>query len=999
MKRIFTIVLFAATMLCVSCIDRDFDLADTSGEVTVGGEQLVVPLGEIDRILLGDLIKDNEAIKSDENGTYQILFSSFGDDPTKYEQLSIDGINIPAITGLSPKLNPLDFTFQQMPEQLAISGIGLDYAVDFPEIKSLMKVVPINISKNIELNLPNTISGQGILDESVAALLPALTSSSSDEVGFKGEVTILEQLNKVNWVELGCKEHPFGAPLNIMVDLNGIQDINGGGKITLNVEFPDNYHLRDADGNDLGRTVKNIFNKEIVIEKNQRTLEVLLYLYRIDLSDHKFDEGWLRVDDHIKYSYDLSLNLCGGSYNLLSTPKFTFSTAPQYKDAEVVINKFELPNINYDITYSIDGLPSTITVERVTFKSAPMTLRVSGLEWISVQDNLTDEFFAPSLAIKLPSCMHFHAHELLDATTNTLLASTKALNDGIALNLDYIDATSKEIKQEGGSLKIESKVVAEVHMESLDGHTVLVSSMVPPATQFPVAFNIADSIFELDLENTKISWSEDKVFDINLDKQIPSFSQTVDVPEMISSIERIEIGKAGSNGEPLTLSVSLGAMEGSKFPVDELELDVKVKLGKLLHPTQDMIEKQLIEKDDNGDYFLHIKRDWHPNETTLTQSVSFDAFENIPPIVNGKIELNQNLPVSGYVKVKSGENVNLATNNNALIDVKVEIDDIEIRSFTGGVDIAVAPEQMMVDLQDAAKLGVDINALTLNPVFKVKLKENPTGVPFYADIAVKTYDTDGNEVLTISVPTIEIAGTGASNIVISTAKNRAKYDTKENLFVEADDISQLLSHGVPAKIAVDMSVKTDKTKSYTIDLLRAAQGYTLEYQYEVIVPFEFDGDLDIVYESTISGLNETFANLANEMNMLKVGDVGLIAEFGSTIPFNIILSAELVNAEGTTEGVDAKLDINNCKINGYTSADGEKCVSSIDLGLNLGESHSLAGLKNADGVKFRFTIYNTEAESASLNKNQFLDGKLKLRVRDGLTVNIFDLLETPSDEE
>ena len=253
--------------------------------------------------------------------------------------------------------------------------------------------------------------------------------------------------------------------------------------------------------------------------------------------------------------------------------------------------------------------------------------------------------------------------------------------------------------------------------------------------------------------------------------------------------------------------------------------------------------------------------------------------------------------------------------------------------------------------------------------------------------------------LTLEVPTIEIAGTGASNIVISTPKNRAKYEGSGVIFVEVAEISQLLSKGIPAKIAVDMSVKSDKSKLYTIDLLRAAQGYTLEYQYEVAVPFEFDGDVDIVYESTISGLNETFASLAEDVPGLKVGDIGLLAEFGTTIPLNIILSAELVNAEGTTENVDAKLDVNNCKIDGYTPADGEKRVSKLDLGLNLGESHSLDGLKNADGVKFKFTIYNTAAESASLNKNQFLDGKLKLRVRDGLTIDIKDFLNSESEEE
>ena len=127
---------------------------------------------------------------------------------------------------------------------------------------------------------------------------------------------------------------------------------------------------------------------------------------------------------------------------------------------------------------------------------------------------------------------------------------------------------------------------------------------------------------------------------------------------------------------------------------------------------------------------------------------------------------------------------------------------------------------------------------------------------------------------------------------------------------------------------------------------------------------------------------------------MKVGDVGLIAEFGTTIPFNIVLSAELINAEGTTDGIAARLNINDCVIKGYNKeTDGEKKISSIDLDFDLGESGSLEGLKAADGVRFKLSIYDTGAASTSLSKDQFIEGKLKLRVREGLTIDIFDFLK------
>ncbi|MBR0338729.1 MAG: hypothetical protein IIX40_00895, partial [Alistipes sp.] len=188
-------------------------------------------------------------------------------------------------------------------------------------------------------------------------------------------------------------------------------------------------------------------------------------------------------------------------------------------------------------------------------------------------------------------------------------------------------------------------------------------------------------------------------------------------------------------------------------------------------------------------------------------------------------------------------------------------------------------------------------------------------------------------------------------------------------------------------------------KEITLDIKRASQGYNIEYQYEMLLPFEFDGDLDLSAQTEIKGMNDVFASLANETTMFKVGDVGIIAEFGTTIPFDIILSAELINAEGTTEGVAAKLNLNNCVLKGYNPAtDGEKSISRIDLDFDLGESGKLEGLRNADGIRFKLAIYNSDNEVATLNKDHFIDGKLKLRVRDGLTIDIFDSLSSNKEE-
>lgn len=1004
MKKLF-IISFACLAL-YGCIDRDFNIADVSGEVTIGGEELVLPLSTIDKITLDQIIGENEMIKPNDEDIYTIFFSSFGNDPTKFERISVDGVSIPDITGLSPVLDPISFSFGSLPTSLLLTAIDETLDVELPtNIGDVVEIVPINITQNIEFPLPSQLSGQGYLNSQTLSVLNTLnlstiTTSGGDEVVFDAELTILEQLEKVDWVEFGCKDHPYGAPFNIKFETKGLSDVVGDGSVKLNVTFPEGYYLRDENGRDFPAATHNVFSKEIALAPKQTEINMVVYLHKIDYSDHKFVDGKLKIDDHIKYSYDIAVKFAEGNYNLYSKPQLTVSAAPEYKDVEVKINHFEIPNVEHALSYSFNGIPSGVDIEKIGFKEGSnLTIYLKGLEWCIVQDNLTGADISPNIEIDLPLCLRFNSHPLLNNSTNVLLASTTELAKGVTLSLDHIDCKSGSgIKIENGALEINEKIVAGIHMESLDGHTVLVSSITPPANT-EVKVGILESRLEIDTapEKTKVVWVDDQSFDFNLEENLPTLAQTIEVPEIIASVKCVEIGKAGTS-EPLSMQFNIDA--GNAFPVSELEVNVSVNLGKMLRPTKKMLDEGTVTVNSNGDYMITINERWNPRQTTLTKTLEFDALENLPDIVDGKIAINQTFPVMGSVKIKSGENIDLSKIDNAKINIELKIDDIEVRTFTGGIDLSVKPEEMVVELGNMSELGVDFKNLLLNPVLDIKLKDNPTNIPLSGNIAIKTLDKSNNTKATLEIPTINIAGSGPTHIVLSTPKNAAKYDGVEGVtFIAVEDLSKLLADGIPSKIAVNMEVKTDKNDIRTIDLLEAKKGYNLEYQYSVTVPLVFDGDTSISYESSVSGLGSTFAELADTTKGLKVGDVGLVAEFGTTIPFNIVLSAELINAEGTTENIEARLDINDAIIHGYTTEEecGEKRVSNIDIDFNLGDSHSLEGLKNADGVRFKFTLYNT-VDGAALKSSQFLDGKLKLRVRDGLTIDIFELLGSQKEE-
>ena len=149
-------------LLFASCVDREFDLAETSGEITIGGEELIIPLGEIGSISVEDLLKNNDTLTESDNGVYQISFSSFGNDPSKYEEISVDGVKIDPIHCELPQLKPITFNaIGELPQSFRMSGLNSTFAVNIPTISNVMDIEPIKSTQDLSVKLP--LSGKGTI--------------------------------------------------------------------------------------------------------------------------------------------------------------------------------------------------------------------------------------------------------------------------------------------------------------------------------------------------------------------------------------------------------------------------------------------------------------------------------------------------------------------------------------------------------------------------------------------------------------------------------------------------------------------------------------------------------------------------------------------------------------------------------------------------------------------------------------------------------------------
>lgn len=992
MKKV-AFILSVCLLAVYGCVDRDFNLADMSGEVTIGGEELVVPLATLNPITMDKILAENEIIKSDENGDYIIKYSTYGEDPTKYENFSLGSVRLPAIRDISPVINPITFVTPSLPTAINLSAIGMTIPITYPTIGSAMNVDKINISKELGLGLP--ISGVGVLTDEMLAVIPGLAKvnlSYEDTTHFEAEVTILKEFKKIDFVEFGCDIHPYGAPVEFAVDMNGLTDINGGGELKLNIVLPEGYYLRDERGQDYPQATHNVVSKSITIAPKQRHIKFLAYLHKIDYSDRELSEGVLEIKDDIKYAISLNLDVAAGAYDMSARPKLTFNSAPEYKDVEIVVQAFEIPAVSSPISYSFNGLNNSIVIEKIAFSQAPMTLKVSGLEWFGVD---------VGIKVKLPSCIHLRSvfNATLEAgSENIITTSLRKLERGVILDVAYIDVVDKtSFKLENGQLVLNDTVETLLDLSALNGQKIMLSQITPKTPSVNIGINIAETQLYIDTDSSVVTTASSESFDFKLEDQLPKLVHTVDIPEQIVAINEVGIRNADDTSKPVAIELKVAANNGV-FPVDKLDVDIAINIGKMLRPTQETMDSGLITKSDNGDYILVINEEWNTSDV-ITKRVEIEALHNLPKVVDGKITIEQSFPVTGSVAIKSGESIDLSEVNDAAVKVDMKIDDIKMTTFAGNIDIGLSAKAMEAELGDLAGLGVNVGAMTINPVLKVNIADNPSGVPFYANAKLKLLDAEGNQFSEIVTPMIPIAGTGATRIVLSTPKNESIYKKDGVVFVAMEELAKLLDSGIPAKIVVDMEVASNPDEESVIDLEKIEAGIQLGYQYEVLIPLAFEGVLNLSYENVMGGMNEVFAEVASTTNGLTINDVSLLAEIGTNIPFDIILSAELVNQAGTTDGIDAKLNIENCVIAGYTPEFGDKRVSNIMINFDLGPDGSFSSLKRVDGIRLKFTICNTEQEIASLNKGQHLEGKVKLRLRDGVSLDIFELLNNVAEEE
>lgn len=317
--------------------------------------------------------------------------------------------------------------------------------------------------------------------------------------------------------------------------------------------------------------------------------------------------------------------------------------------------------------------------------------------------------------------------------------------------------------------------------------------------------------------------------------------------------------------------------------------------------------------------------------------------------------------------------------------------EITIANVTGQFDPEIDPDIDNIDVSSDLPDFLQDDVVTIkaaNPTFKLQadLSEVPLGVHFTADLqAVK----DGETLAGVTLPatgTATIAGATTSKLYFYQDAN-GPYDPEGVASSNKYQVPQLSSliEKLPDYISVD--AKDGHIRAQEDDAtVQLGKDYSGHLDYDILVPFVFNGGLRVVYRDSVDSMNDDLKDYEAE---------------------GLLVTADIFNAIPLTLTVDADpLDVNGQVIDGITvtsatvapaalvsdpadeaAIDAAAVTTPIELDIQLSDP---ALLRRVDRLRFRIDAesFNSSTDSGVLSSKQYLlVNNMRLKLKGSVVTN------------
>lgn len=443
------------------------------------------------------------------------------------------------------------------------------------------------------------------------------------------------------------------------------------------------------------------------------------------------------------------------------------------------------------------------------------------------------------------------------------------------------------------------------------------------------------------------------------------------------------------------------------------ESPLTLKAGGFEWMSEDLAEKIIIDAWLPEYIILHenveigYNAEEHKLHTTLNSlrngvEVDLDALdfgaEGLDP-KNGEVKISFAPEIDA--RIEEGTEVKLSSvmhEGEMTLNAGIEEATLDIQEVCGYVNYEYTYEKR-IGLGGVDNLSID--GVGLTPVLKLEL-ENPftmelmasySIVPYVdgkiqADRAINTNGYNGVGYVTIPAAAFKdgVVEPSRSVIVLGTEASREEYSAEGYIFVPCD-IDKLLTGQLPDELDLRLNISTDLFKEVA---LHALDNYVLKYDYSLELPIELNAQTGVTYEQTVDFTKmkggNPFEQLA-ELDYIKVGDVAVLADVTTTLPLELVASADMLDADGKViEGLIVLPEDGNSIVG---SKDGvAEATSTLRLELHLVDDGCIAQLSNVAAISFRLHAMGIDDSSVALSDEQYVEAELTLELAGGVTADL-----------
>ena len=934
--------MFLLALSAVSCFDDQYDLKkDIDLTVSVGGEKMVVPLGDTEVITLDEIIDESETFKLGDDGIYAFKKKDEIDDV----QIDVEAVNIDVD---DPEIDPIEV---ELEENTRIDPFNIDlndteFSVEVQDIHVDQSALPeIEMGIQHTVNLDNALPGVDLPNQVLNLEAP------TQNISVNLSASTFNDIKEVKEVWFG--DESSKQQVNFEVDASAVGALFASGSTQLlkkmTVSFPTDFVLGVPEAY---KDIMSIENGSTLVLKDVDLSKTLLLRgsFYVEKFVHAFDPNHLNYQGSVSFSieYEVGGKVGGDVKSTANLSARLFvgdgSNEPFKLDKALVVTKDVEVNVgsgSFKFDAEVTGLEDLSEVKSLTFKDN------SVFELNIGQVNLPFDFYETSrFIIEIPKILEVEEKVLPDGVTFDAVKNHLIITGPILNNVDNtIQMTLKGINfaKEGKSKVKEGKLVVDetllYYAESLvDGQPVrdklVVKGGRPLFTDQLLGKNFSvtlrtkcgtvgagENMVEVENANVIVNAVSSDV-DTSADFDV----HEEDMPKEVKMVKEVYLAH--------------GALAELRLKVDFRELPKDIKKGISMAPMTIDLPKFIIF-DDNPDIdennVMTLRETFVPNagnDFTYKKVVKVKGldFTRIPEYADGlKIGDDHVLSipkeyarvsVKGKVTTNEGEEVNSKNFETFKVYPTLEISKLTIGRVIGKVDPEIDPVEELVDLDlddDLNFLKNDGNELHIkNPIINIELK-NTVGVPVNLDLHISGYKNgcsdpiEGSDVYANTedprykdfrlYPAID-GKTVTTNILISRDTVKVQPSEKYQKFVNVviPDLSNLLVH-LPDLVKFELVPTVDQTVEHDVDITptpnlivngKETARFTISGDYDVTVPLVFEA-LDIDYTDSIDNLND---DLWDFLDIAISAELDVTAELFNQLPADLNLTATAVDRMG-----------------------------------------------------------------------------------------------------